>query len=242
MDRTMAELMGKESGYCKGRSGSMHLARVEDGGIYVSSSIVGAGIPIAAGLGLAIKFQRTDQVVVCFFGDGASNQGTFHEGINIAAIWSLPVLYVCENNGYAVLTPATYSMKVKNVSERGAAYGIPGITVDGTDVMEVYEAADKAIQRLRVGGGPILMECMTNRFRPHSQGVKEHRPSSEIEQMNSQCPINKLRSKLIDAKVLTQQADDEIQSRVLEEIEDAVRFAKESKDPDLEEVSSYVYA
>ena len=242
LDRTMAELLGKETGYCKGRSGSMHLARVEGGCIHVSTSIVAAGVPIAAGLGLSIKLRGSDQVVVCFFGDVATNQGVFHEGINIASIWSLPVIFVCENNRYATLTPVTYSTKVKRIADRGVAYGIPGITVDGTDVLKVYEAAKEVVERVRGGGGPVLMECVTNRWRPHSEGMKENRPPSELEEMKRQCPIKRLRKTLLEMGVLTEEEVEGIEREVLEEVEEAVRFAVESKDPDPEGVADYVYA
>src|SRR3990170_4953039 len=155
--KMMAELFAKETGYCKGRGGSMHIA-APDIGIVGCSGIAGAGIPIAAGVGLSCKLRKTDQVCVSFFGDGASNTGAFHEGMNLAALWELPVVYVLENNLYAISTPAVRSSKLKNISDRAAAYGMPAAVADGMDVLSVYEAVSQAVERARRGEGPTLVE------------------------------------------------------------------------------------
>ncbi|MDH5532610.1 MAG: thiamine pyrophosphate-dependent dehydrogenase E1 component subunit alpha, partial [Candidatus Bathyarchaeota archaeon] len=166
LKRVMAEILGKKTGYCSGKGGSMHIADFSIG-MLGATAVVGAGLPIAAGAGLSIRLRKTDQVVACFFGEGASNQGTFHEGINMAAIWKLPVLFVCENNLYAMGTRQSIVMAIENVADRATAYGIPGVVVDGNDVMAVYEAAREAVERARSGKGPTLMECKTYRHKGH---------------------------------------------------------------------------
>ena len=162
----MAELMGKVTGYCKGRSGSMHIADFTKGNLG-ANAIVGGGIPIATGAALAAKLRGSDQVAVSFFGDGASNQGTFHESLNLAAVWKLPVIYVCENNDYAISVPTWQSTSVKDISVRGTAYNMPGFTVDGNDVNAIYEVAEQAIIRAKAGDGPTLIECKTYRHLGH---------------------------------------------------------------------------
>ncbi len=175
IDRMMAELRGKETGYCRGRGGSMHIASVEVGGLG-ANGIVGAGLVIAPGAALSARLRGTDQVAVCFFGDGASNQGTFHEGLNLAATWKLPVVFVCENNGYGFSTPQSVHQSVKRVSQRAAAYDIPGMTVDGDDVLEVYLAASWAVERARDGGGPTLLEAATHRWHGHFEDDEDDDP------------------------------------------------------------------
>jgi len=167
LDKTMAEILGKKTGYCKGKGGSMHIADFSIG-MLGATAVVGAGIPIAAGAGLSIKLRGTDQVVACFFGDGASNQGTFHEGINIASVWKLPVIFVCENNLYAMGTRQSIVMAIENIADRAVAYGIPGVVVDGNNVLAVHEATQKAVERARKGEGPTLIECKTYRLKGHS--------------------------------------------------------------------------
>jgi acetoin:2,6-dichlorophenolindophenol oxidoreductase subunit alpha len=180
----MAELMGKETGICRGRGGSMHLAD-NSVGIIGESAIVGGGIPLATGVGLSAKVRRTDQVCLCFFGDGAVNQGTFHESLNMAALWKLPVIYFCENNGYAITTSIAISHGQPNIAKRAEGYGMPGIAVDGQDVGAVYEVAAEAVTRARRGGGPTLIEAKTYRFDEHNVGLiipgTPYRSSGEVE-------------------------------------------------------------
>jgi pyruvate dehydrogenase E1 component alpha subunit len=240
--RVMAEILGKRTGYCKGKGGSMHIADFSIG-ILGATGVVGAGIPIAAGAGLSIKLRKTDQVVACFFGDGAANQGTFHEGINMAAIWSLPVIFVCENNLYAMGTRVSTVMRIENVAERATAYGIPGVVVDGNDVLAVYEATFKAAERARRGEGPTLIECKTYRHRGHSRvDPARYRPKEEVEAWLAKDPIRRFRDKLLKSGVLTEAEIQQIERETAAEIEETVRFAMESPYPTPEEALQDVYA
>jgi len=241
LSKVMAEILGKKTGYCKGKGGSMHIADFSIG-MLGATAVVGAGIPIAAGAGLSIKLRKTDQVVACFFGEGASNQGTFHEGINIAAIWKLPVLFVCENNLYAMGTRQSRVMAIQNVADRAAAYGIPGIVVDGNDVIAVYEAARKAVDRARSGEGSTLLECKTYRHKGHSRfDPATYRPKEEIEEWLKKDPIRRFRAKLLELKTLNEVEADKIEGEVVAVVEDAVRFAIESPYPSPEEALEHVY-
>lgn len=232
--KMMAELLGKRTGYSKGHGGSMHMV-VPEIGVMGSSGIVGAGIPIAAGLGLAIELKQTDQVAICFFGDGASNTGTFHEGINLAAVWKLPVIFVCENNLYAISVPIHRSTSVKNVADRAVAYGIPGVAVDGMNVTAVYKAVQEAVSRAREGKGPTLIECKTYRFRGHYEGDPKkggtYRNEAEMLKWEKKCPISNFKAKLIEKGVLTEKEAEEIEQKCIKEIEEAVEFAKKSPYP-----------
>ena len=242
LKRVMAEILGKKTGYCKGKGGSMHIADFSVG-ILGATGVVGAGIPIAVGAGLSIKLRGTDQVVACFFGDGASNQGTFHEGINMAAIWKLPVLFVCENNLYAMGTRQSRVMLIENISERASAYGIPGITVDGNDVLAVYEAAREAVERAKRGEGPTLIECKTYRHKGHSRmDPATYRPKEEVEYWLKKDPIPRFKRKLLEMGILTEEEAKGIEEQVSREIEEAVKFALESPYPEPEEALKDVYA
>ena len=242
--KMMAELFGKKTGYSKGRGGSMHIC-VPEIGIMGCSGIVGAGIPIATGLGLAIDLKGTDQVVVCFFGDGASNTGTFHEGINLAAVWKLPVIFVCENNLYGISVPIQKATSVKNIADRAVAYGIPGEVVDGMDVIAVYKAVQKAVKRAREGKGPTLIECKTYRFRGHFEGDARrgatYRSEEEMQEWEKKCPIRNFKLKLIEGGFLTEREMEEIEQKIIKEIEEAIKFAKESPYPSPTEVSENVF-
>jgi len=242
--KMMAELLGKRTGYSKGKGGSMHMCDPEIG-VMGCSGIVGAGILIATGLGLAVDVKRTDQVVVCFFGDGAANTGAFHEGINMAALWKLPVIYVCENNLYAISVSTSRSTSVKNIAERAAAYGIPGVIVDGMDVVAVYEAVKKAVERARRGEGPALIECKTYRFRGHFEGDPKrgaiYRSEVEMMEWEKKCPIKNFKARLIENGILTEREADEIEQNCAEEVKEAVKFAKESLPPSPDEVSEDVF-
>ena len=242
LKRVMAEILGRKTGYCKGKGGSMHIADFSVG-ILGATGVVGAGIPIAAGAGLSIKLRGTDQVVACFFGDGASNQGTFHEGINMAAIWRLPVLFVCENNLYAMGTRQSRVMLIENIANRASAYGIPGVTVDGNDVLAVYEVARQAVERAKKGEGPTLIECKTYRHKGHSRfDPATYRPKEEVEFWLKKDPIPRFRNKLLEMNILTEKEAKQLEDKVLEEIKEAVKFALESPYPEPEEALKDVYA
>jgi len=242
LDKIMAEILGKKTGYCKGKGGSMHIADFKVG-MLGATAVVGAGIPIAAGAGLSIKLRRTAQVVACFFGEGASNQGTFHEGINMASTWALPVLFVCENNLYAMGTRQSRVMNIANVADRAAAYGIPGKAVDGNDGLAVYEVAREAVGRARRGEGPTLIECKTYRQKGHSRfDPATYRPEDEVKRWLEKDPIQRLKTRLLKDNVLTEQKAKEIEDAIAAEVEKAVEFAEKSPYPEPEEALEDVYA
>lgn len=242
LDRLMAEIFGKKTGYCKGKGGSMHIADFNVG-MLGATAVVGAGIPIATGAGVSIKLRGTDQVSVCFFGDGASNQGTFHEGINLAAAWALPVIYVCENNLYAMGTRQSVVMRIEDISVRASAYGIPGITVDGNDALAVYNAAKEAVKRAREGEGPTLIECKTYRRRGHSRfDPATYRPKDEAEVWLKRDPLPRFRTKLLETGAFTLNEITQVETEVSTALEAAVKFAMESPYPTPEEALEDVYA
>ena len=241
-DRMMAELYSKQTGYCKGKGGSMHIADA-DIGILGANGIVGAGIPVAGGAALSAQMRGTDQVVICFLGDGASNRGTFHEGVNLAACWNLPVVYVIENNLYAEKTRISDTSRVASLADRASAYGIPDVTVDGNDVIAVYEAVGEAIARARRGEGPTLVECKTYRWHGHYEGDPQtYKPKEEVEEWKKKDPIPALKMRLVETGVLTEKDADRIGQEVNDEIERAVKFAKESPFPAPEQVLEDVFA
>ena len=243
LKRMMAELYGKRTGYCKGKGGSMHIADFSIG-MLGANGIVAGGIPIITGAGLAAQLEGRGRVAVSFFGDGASNAGPFHESINIAALWKLPMLYVCENNLYGVNTPVADSVSVKDVTERAAAYGIPGVVVDGNDVLAVYEVAEAAVQRARAGQGPTLIECKTYRWRNHTeiQGIPDPRSSQELDEWKDRDPVARLVSSLTEQNLLTQEAWHNLDAEILQDIEDAVAFAQDSPFPELDTAVEDVFA
>jgi len=242
LDRTMAEILGKKTGYCKGKGGSMHIADFSIG-MLGATAVVGAGIPIAAGAGLSIKLRGTDQVVACFFGEGASNQGTFHEGINMASVWKLPVIFVCENNLYAMGTRQSIVMAIENIADRAKAYGIPGVVVDGNDVLSVYEVTNKAVERARKGEGPTLIECKTYRIKGHSRAdPATYRAKEEVQEWLKKDPITRFRAKLMEMKILTEKEIAQIQQETVKAVEDAVKFAIESPFPAPKEALEDIYA
>ncbi len=241
-DKMMAELYGKKTGYNKGKGGSMHIADVELG-ILGANGIVGAGITIANGAALSAVMRGTDQVCACFFSDGACNTTRFHEGINLASIWNLPVIFVIENNGYAESTPVTYSTKIRNLADRSCAYGIPGVTVDGNDVLFVYDAVKEAIERARKGEGPTLVECKTYRYHGHFEGdTQEYKTKKEIDEWAKKDPIPRFAKKLISDKVISESELNDIDKNLKKEIEDAVKFAIESPYPNVNETFEDVWA
>jgi TPP-dependent pyruvate/acetoin dehydrogenase alpha subunit len=241
----MAELMGKETGICKGRGGSMHLAD-NSVGIIGESAIVGGGIPLATGCGLSAKVRSTDQVCLCFFGDGAVNQGTFHESLNMASLWKLPVIYLCENNGYAVTTSVGISHGQPHVAKRAEGYGMPGVTVDGQDVRAVYEATSEAVARARRGQGPTLIEAKTYRFDEHQVGLivpgKPYRSAEEIEEYkSSRDPVVLFRQVLL-AEGFSGAELESIEGEVVAAVHEAIRFGEESPLPDPADLYAYMYS
>jgi pyruvate dehydrogenase E1 component alpha subunit len=238
----MAEIYGRETGLCKGRGGSMHVADFTRGMIG-ANAIVGGGIALATGAALSAQVRGTDQVAVAFFGDGAANQGVLHESLNLAAIWSLPVVYVCENNGFAESTPAAYATSVEDVAARASAYGIPGAIVDSRDVLAVHEVAAEAIDRARRGDGPTLLEAKTYRIRGHFEGDPElYRDDDERREARERDPLPRLRERLLADGTASEADLEAIQAEILAEIEAAVEHAKASPWPDPGEITRYVYA
>lgn len=240
--RMMAELMGKSTGYCNGKGGSMHIADM-DIGILGANGIVGGGFPIAAGAALSAQYRGTDQVAVCFFGDGASNQATFHEALNIAAVWDLPVVYICENNFYAISTSQKEHQRIDDVADRSVAYGIPGLVVDGNDVFAVYEAVSQAVVRAREGSGPTLVECKTYRWRGHFEGDPgTYRPKEEVAEWKAKCPIKRFKTRLIEMGTITEGDFINLENQIKSEVEDAVLFGQESSYPEPEDTLKDVFA
>jgi len=242
LDRMMAELLGRETGYCRGRGGSMHIADVESGNIG-ANGIVGGGIPIASGVGLSIRMRQASQVCLCFFGDGASNEGTFHEAINLAAIWDLPVIFLCENNQYGMSMSAQRSMRVESVADRAAAYGIPGATVDGNDVFMVHGAVRDAATRARAGQGPTLIDAKTYRYKGHSKSDQNrYRTRAEIEDWRTRDPIARMTATILDRQIANEQATEQIRQGAYDDIEAAYRYALASPEPDPADLMEGVYA
>ncbi len=235
LDKMMAELFGRRTGYCKGKGGSMHIADFSVG-MLGANGIVGGGFAIAVGAGLSSKMRGSSQVAACFFGDGASSRGTFHEALNMAAVYRLPVIFVNENNQYASTTPASYAVSVRDVAERAGGYGIPGVVVDGNDLFAVREATLEAAARARAGDGPTLLECKTYRWRGHYIGDPEqYRDRGEVAQWRERCPIQRLQSELLSRGMVRQEEIAEISRRIDQEVNEAVQFAEESPLPDPDE-------
>lgn len=235
MQKMMAEIWGRETGYCRGKGGSMHISDPEIG-IVGCSGIVGAGNPISAGVGYSIQRRGTDQVCVSFFGDGATNTGGFHEGISLAAAWGLPIIFVCENNLYAISVSTKKAFKVQDIADRASGYGIPGSIVDGMDVLEVYSAVETAVNKARKGDGPSLIECKTYRYLGHMLGdpdfgVGHYRSEKELESWKARDPIIKFGEKLVEQKILSQVDVKKIDDRAMNEAEEAVKFAEDSPFP-----------
>jgi pyruvate dehydrogenase E1 component alpha subunit len=241
-DIMMAELFGKASGYCKGKGGSMHIVDIGIG-MLGANGIVGAGLPIAAGSALASKIRKTTEVTLAFFGDAASNQGTFHEAINMASAWQLPCIFLCENNQYGVSVCIDRVCNVEHIATRASAYNIPGKVVDGNDVFAIYETVKEAAERARKGEGPTLIEAKTYRHRGHYEGdPQSYKPQLEIEHWKGRDPINHLRAEILKARWAKNADLDGIDAEVISEIEEAVEFAKRSPYPEAQEVTTDVYA
>ncbi|MCM3623395.1 MULTISPECIES: thiamine pyrophosphate-dependent dehydrogenase E1 component subunit alpha [Brevibacillus] len=242
LDGMMAEIYGKATGLCKGKGGSMHIADL-DKGMLGANGIVGGGFPLACGAALTAKLKRTQSVSVCFFGDGANNQGTFHEGINLAAIWKLPVIFVAENNGYGEATPFTYASSCTNIADRASAYNIPGVIVDGKNVLEVYRVAEEAVKRARAGEGPTLIECITYRNYGHFEGdaqkyKKESEKQAHIQERDA---IKLFRDYLTESRLLAEAELGQIEEAVEQSIQNAIRFAEQSPYPEAGELLTDVY-
>jgi len=244
--RAMAELLGKATGYCKGKGGSMHLADFEIG-ILGESGIVASALPVAVGAALGSKMQNNDRVVISFFGDGASNQGACHEAMNMASIWKLPVIFLCENNQYAVTTSFRDTVAVENISDRAVAYSMPGVLVDGQDVMAMHEATVVAVQRARAGEGPSLIEAKTYRYEDHSEGLNRilrepYRTDEEVEQWKKRDPISLHSTWLKEQGVATEEEIDSVWSEVSQAIDDALEFARNSPYPEADDLFTDMYA
>ncbi|MCM2533936.1 thiamine pyrophosphate-dependent dehydrogenase E1 component subunit alpha [Neobacillus pocheonensis] len=238
----MAEIYGKVTGLCKGKGGSMHIADL-DKGMLGANGIVGGGFPLACGAALTAKYKKTDNVSVCFFGDGAQNHGTFHEGINLAAIWKLPVVFIAENNGYAEATPFNYASSCKSIVDRAIGYNIPGIKVDGKDVLAVYQAAQEAVQRARRGEGPTLIECVTYRNYGHFEGdAQKYKTEQEkAEHKQEKDAINLFRQHLLNEQLLDEKELVNLEESVEEAVNQAVKFSEESPYPNASELLTDVY-
>lgn len=229
LTRMIAELLGKEIGYCGGRGGSMHIADVDTGNLG-ANGVVGGGIPIAAGAALASKMMRTEKVVVSFFGDGAMNEGAFHEAANLAAIWKLPLILFCENNKYGMSSSTEKAFAIDNLKDRGVGYGIPAVNVDGNDVVDVYEQAQIAVNRARSGEGPTLIVAKTYRWRGHSRSDKNlYRTKEEIEEWRLLDPIPKFISRILESNLLDQNQIDVIQTMAQDQVIAAVNEAVKAK-------------
>ncbi|MDD2205984.1 MAG: pyruvate dehydrogenase (acetyl-transferring) E1 component subunit alpha [Aminobacterium sp.] len=242
LNRMMAEIFGKKTGYCKGKGGSMHIADFSVG-MLGANGIVGGGFTLATGAALAQKMQKTDGVSVVFFGDGASNRGTFHEAANMAAVWKLPVLFVCENNQWASTTPYRTTTSVEDIADRAQGYDMPGIIVDGNDVFAVYEAAKELIERARKGEGPALLEAKTYRIKGHFVGDPEkYRTKEEVQKVFDETdPIPCFKGKAIKAGVMSEEDFISLEEAVKQAIEEAVDFARKSPEPDASELFEDLY-
>jgi acetoin:2,6-dichlorophenolindophenol oxidoreductase subunit alpha len=241
--RMMAEIYGKKTGYCKGKGGSMHIADFSVG-MLGANGIVGAGLPIAVGAGLAAQLEKKGQVAAVFFGDGASQEGEFHEAMSLAAVWKLPLIFVCENNLYASGTPATFAVPIKDIYKKAESYGMHGAVVDGNDVVAVNETASELVARTRNGGGPVLLECKTYRWHTHFElaPFPDPRPREELESWMKRCPVATMEKRLLADGVLTETDLRDINSEVLKKIDDAVKYAEESPFPAPEDALEDVYS
>jgi pyruvate dehydrogenase E1 component alpha subunit len=238
LNRMMAEFLGKETGYCRGRGGSMHIADVESNNLG-AQGIVAGNLPISVGVGLSIKMQKTNRVVLTLFGDGAANEGAFHESLNMAGIWNLPIIYLCENNQYAMSMAFERAFRIEQISDRASAYGIKGLTIDGNDVIAVHKAVREAAERARKGNGPTLIEAITYRYKGHSKSDRQlYRTREEVKKWMEKDPIKRF-AKLLDV-------DDaklkEIENKAKANIQQAVAFAEKSPEPEISSIMEGIYA
>ena len=242
LDAFMAEILGRAGGFSRGKAGSMHLADL-DLGILGANGVIGGGLPIAGGAATSSALLGSGRVVLCFFGDGGAHTGSFHEALNLAGLWKLPVVYLCENNGFADFIRPTEALSVGSVSEFAQSYGMPGESVDGNDVVAVYETVRAAVERARAGGGPTLVEAVTYRHRGHFEGDEQgYREQDEVESWKRLDPIERFRSVLIDAEVLDEEEAVEIDRATRAKVEEAVARARRQPPPEPEEALMHVYA
>ncbi len=238
----MAELLGKATGYCKGKGGSMHIADVTSGNLG-ANGIVGGSIDIATGAALTCKMKEKDKIVLCFFGDGAANRGNFHGSLNMASIWNLPIIYICENNQYGMSTPIKEAFNIKRISDRKCAYNIEGLTIDGNNLVEVYNTIKHFSEYCRSGKGPVLVECLTYRWKGHSKSdAQVYRSKEEVKEWMEKDPIIRYETFLIENGVLSKQEAIEVKEKAIKAIEEAVSFAEDSPFPDPSTVEEDVYA
>jgi TPP-dependent pyruvate/acetoin dehydrogenase alpha subunit len=243
MKRMMAEIYGKKTGYCKGKGGSMHIADFEIG-MLGANGIVCAGLPIATGSALAAQLEGGDRISVVFFGDGACGEGEFHESLNLASIWKLPIVYVCENNLYGVNTATSYSMAAEHVADRAAAYSMPGAVADGNNVVTVYETAEQAVKRARAGDGPSLIEFKTYRWRNHFEGygLPDLRPKEELEEWKKRCPVAFTEGQLLDKGICDHEELQAMDAAIIAQVQEAVEFAITSPLPDPEDALENIFS
>jgi pyruvate dehydrogenase E1 component alpha subunit len=233
--------MGKETGFCHGRGGSMHICDLAKGNLG-ANAIVGGGLPIAVGGALAQKMRKQNQVTACFFGDGASNQGTFHESLNLASVWKLPLIFVCENNGFGISVPVSQSTSVKDIADRAAGYAMPGYVVDGNDVMALLEVFSQCKERAKKGEGPSLIEAKTYRWKGHWTGDPEvYRTREEVAAWMEKCPLKRFRAYLADQKIAVEAELAAIDGEAQKEVEEAAQFALDAPEPDPSKVMDGMY-
>lgn len=242
LTRMMAEFLGREAGYCRGRGGSMHIADIQ-GGNLGATGVVGGGIPTAVGIALALQMRRSDQVLLSYFGDGASNEGEFHEALNMASVWKLPVVFICDNNQYGMSMHMSKVMNIATISQRAVAYGIPGKTVDGNDVLAVYAAVAEAVEFARAGNGPTLIDCLSYRWRGHSKSDRNlYRTQQEIEEWKTKCPIRRFKQVLAKAAILNGDQAEAIDQKAKTAVDRAAEEALTFPDPSPENMEAEVYA
>ncbi len=240
--KMMAELLGKETGYCRGKGGSMHIADVEKGNLG-ANGVVGGSIGIACGAGITIQMKKLNRVVLCFFGDGAFNQGIFHEAVNLASVWKLPVVFICENNQYAMSTATKIAFNIKDFSLRAQAYGIPGTVIDGNDILTVYREVSQTVSRARTGQGPTLLIAETYRWKGHSRSDAErYRTREEVAEWKKRCPLERFKKYLYKNNILLEEEIEKLEEETHLAIEAAVKFAEESPFPSLDTLEEGVYA
>lgn len=242
VNKMMAELFGRETGYCKGKGGSMHIADVEKGNLG-ANGIVGGGLPLAVGAALTSQMKKENYVVLCFFGDGASNEGSFHESVNLAAIWDLPVVFICENNQYGMSGPVKEMTRIEHIADRAGSYGIPGKVVDGLDMIDIMNSVHVAVEHARSGKGPSLIEMKTYRWKGHSKSdAKKYRTREEEKEWRAKDGIKRFKETLINANILTEETAKQLEESAYQEIEVAVRFAENSPEPSIDSLLEDIYA
>jgi pyruvate dehydrogenase E1 component alpha subunit len=238
----MAEFLGKEPGYCRGRGGSMHIADFSHGNLG-ATGVVGGGIPIAVGIGLALKMKKSPNILLSFFGEGSTNEGSFHEALNMASLWDLPIVFICDNNHYSMSMPMARSMKIEFISSRAASYGIPGVSTDGNQILGVYQTVSEAVTHARSGEGPTLIENITYRWRGHSKSDRNlYRTKEEIAEWMERCPIENFKKLLVENNRMTEEEIEETDRLAKETIDLAAEAAIKLPEPSPENMEDEVYA